>query len=117
MLRKLNRILAVILAFALVVTTFGSNFANMRVYAVEDADQIVSLDNGNEDAGEPTWSDMTEEITQEEETPVTEEYVEEETVEETDADAPAEDENPENLEEGEDGENPDEDPEKRHVLR
>ena len=33
MLRKWNRFLAILLAFALVTTTFNSDFASVRVYA------------------------------------------------------------------------------------
>ena len=36
MLKKCNRLLSFLLAFALVITTFGSDFANAKVYAVEE---------------------------------------------------------------------------------
>ena len=40
MLRKWNRFLAFLLAIALVTTTFGSDFASARVYAVEGLEDV-----------------------------------------------------------------------------
>ncbi len=76
MLRKWNRILAFVLAFALVTTTFGSDFASTRAYAVENAEEINALDNGVAPESS-TWSEITEELPQEEEAAPVEGTVEE----------------------------------------
>ena len=45
MLKKWNRLLAVILAFALVTTTFGSDIASTRAFAVESEEELAQLEN------------------------------------------------------------------------
>ncbi len=44
MFKKWNKILSFLLAIALVVTTFGSDFANAKVYAIEDAETELVLE-------------------------------------------------------------------------
>ncbi len=68
MLRKWNRLLAILLAFALVTTTFGSDFASARVYAVEEIEDVEP--EGGSDEGEAEMSDLsfaepTEEVQEE----------------------------------------------------
>ncbi|WP_026490158.1 InlB B-repeat-containing protein, partial [Butyrivibrio sp. XBB1001] len=73
MLKKWNRLLAVILAFALVTTTFGSDIASTRAFAVESEEELAQLENEIQTA---EW----EQIPQEGEEPVQEEQSQEETV-------------------------------------
>ena len=78
MLRKWNRILAFILAIALVTTTFGSDFASAKVYA----EGIEEAGEGGSDGDQPELSDLP--ISEVVEEPVVEqEEVIEEEVEET----------------------------------
>nr|WP_297766723.1 MBG domain-containing protein [uncultured Butyrivibrio sp.] len=73
MLKKWNRLLAVILAFALVTTTFGSDIASTRAFAVESDEELAQQENEIQTA---EW----EQIPQEGEEPVQEEQPQEETV-------------------------------------
>ncbi|MCR5671105.1 MAG: hypothetical protein K6G10_08880 [Butyrivibrio sp.] len=49
MRKGFKRVLAFILSLALVLTTFGSDFANTKVYAVEDTDELAKRIEENED--------------------------------------------------------------------
>ncbi|SCY75102.1 InlB B-repeat-containing protein, partial [Butyrivibrio sp. INlla14] len=73
MLKKWNRLLAVILAFALVTTTFGSDIASTRAFAVESDEELAQLENEIQTA---EW----EQIPQEGEEQAQEEQPQEETV-------------------------------------
>ena len=65
MLRKWNRFLAILLAFALVTTTFNSDFASVRVYADgEEAEEFVEEQeesSGEDDSEEGSEEDNSEE--------------------------------------------------------
>ena len=81
MLRKWNRFLAFLLAFALVTTTFGSDFASAKVYAVEgiedaEPDEVVEPEEPEEPEA-PVEGDGISSLSFAEETPA--EVVEEET--------------------------------------
>ena len=69
MLRKWNRFLAILLALALVTTTFNSDFASVRVYA--DGEEIEeSVEEQEESSGEDNSEDEgSEEDNSEEEEP------------------------------------------------
>ncbi|WP_024866203.1 InlB B-repeat-containing protein [Butyrivibrio sp. FCS014] len=60
MLKKWNRFLAFVLAFVLVVTTFGSDFASTRAYAMDAAEIEAQTDETNDAEGN-TWSEIVEE--------------------------------------------------------
>ncbi len=74
MLRKWNRILAFVLSFALLITTFGSDFATVRAYAEDlaqeetleeagvlfDADDAQDNEADSEDEDEPEEEDESE---------------------------------------------------------
>ena len=77
MLKKWNRVLAILLAFALVFTTFGSDIASTRAFAVEGGEELPQ-----QEIATAEW----EQIPQGEEQPVAETPAEEQPVEE----APAE---------------------------
>ncbi|MBE5840010.1 MAG: hypothetical protein E7304_01245 [Butyrivibrio sp.] len=62
MLRKWNRMLAFILAFALVTTTFSSDYASAKVYAVGDASELdENIDESGDDVQELEWDDIDNE--------------------------------------------------------
>ncbi len=88
MFRKVNRILAFILAFALVVTTFGSDFATLRTYA-EDAE--AALFEATEEPAQEDASEESEDADEAEEEESEEEVQDAEEVSSED-EGPAEDE-------------------------
>ncbi|WP_022765588.1 InlB B-repeat-containing protein [Butyrivibrio sp. XPD2006] len=49
MLRKCNRLLSFLLTFALVITTFGSDFANAKVFAVEEESVVENTTENTEE--------------------------------------------------------------------
>nr|MCR5156509.1 InlB B-repeat-containing protein [Butyrivibrio sp.] len=64
MLKKWNRFLAFALAFVLVVTTFGSDFASAKAYALGDETEIEQQTTTAEDNG-GTWSEIIEQTNEE----------------------------------------------------
>jgi uncharacterized repeat protein (TIGR02543 family) len=117
MLRHWNRILAFVLAFALVITTFGSDFANAKVYA-ETNEQEENIgegsgsqlqdageeENNEEDSEEPEEEEEEEEEAEEAEEPEEPEEPEESEVEEEERREASADEEEEEKSETEEGE-------------
>ncbi|WP_024866671.1 hypothetical protein [Butyrivibrio sp. FCS014] len=64
MSKKWNKVLAFLLAVALVVTTFGSDFANAKVYAAEGEDAAVEqqVDVPADNAEGKTFSEIKEDV-------------------------------------------------------
>ncbi len=57
-MKQWNRVLAIILAFTLVCTTFGSDFAAVRSYAVESEQELEELK--DQELAPVEWSEMDE---------------------------------------------------------
>ncbi|MCR5669492.1 MAG: InlB B-repeat-containing protein [Butyrivibrio sp.] len=117
MTRIWNRFLSFLLAFALVITMFGSDLTSVKTYAEdasEDEEETVSAsedeDSSDDEDDEEEEEDYEEEDDEEEDDEEEEEYVEETSDESSeDGDDQEEPENPENPEEPEapaDGEAP-----------
>ena len=77
MLKKWNRVLAILLAFALVTTTFGSDLASTRAFAVENEEELAQLE--NDDIQTADWEQIPQEENQPED-PVEEQPQEEQEV-------------------------------------
>ena len=77
MLKKWNRVLAILLAFALVTTTFGSDIASTRAFAVGSEEELAQLE--NDDIQTADWEQIPQEETQPED-PVEEQPQEEQEV-------------------------------------
>ncbi|WP_024866201.1 InlB B-repeat-containing protein [Butyrivibrio sp. FCS014] len=68
MLKKWNRILAFMLSIALVITTFGSDFASAKAYAEEGTDETITVEEqapAETQTETETWSEITEPTTEE----------------------------------------------------
>ena len=61
MSRKCNRFLAFLLAIALVTTTFSSDFASTRSFAVESGEELEQLEESSKEPSELEWEDIDEE--------------------------------------------------------
>jgi hypothetical protein len=60
MLRKCNKILSFLLALALVITTFGSDFANAKVFAVEEENIVEETTENTEEVLPEIFEDVNE---------------------------------------------------------
>lgn len=80
-MKQLNKVLAILLAIAMITTIFGSDLGSVAAYAVEDEEELAELQ--SRDITTAEWEKVTEDVQQEEyieETPqeeFVEEYVEE----------------------------------------
>ncbi len=60
MLRKCNKILSFLLALALVITTFGSDFANAKVFAVGEENIVEETTENTEEVLPEIFEDVNE---------------------------------------------------------
>ena len=60
MLRKCNKILSFLLALALVITTFGSDFANAKVFAVEEENIVEETTDNTEEVLPEIFEEVNE---------------------------------------------------------